>query len=128
MAEALPLTGNALLQKLKEIPHLSRREKARECGYYTVVRDDEIRVRSGEFMKAVLLAKGISLEDTSIKAVRGRAASFRAVVQKNGILLIGAAYTQKMGLKAGNEFEIQPGRKHIRLVQVGTDDSEAEGE
>ena len=128
VAEVLPLTGKALLQKLKEIPHLSRREKARECGYYTVVGDDEIRVRSGEFMNAVLSAKGISLEDTSSKAVRGRTVSFRAVVQKNGILLLGAAYTQIMGLKPGDEFEIKPGRKQIRLVQVSTDDSESEAE
>ena len=31
--QAKPLTGKALLQKLKELPHLSRREKAHECGY-----------------------------------------------------------------------------------------------
>jgi hypothetical protein len=31
-----PLTGKALLQKVKELSHLPRREKAKRCGYYSV--------------------------------------------------------------------------------------------
>jgi AbrB-like transcriptional regulator len=88
--QSTPLTGKALLQKLKELPHLSRREKARECGYYTVVKDDQIRVSSGEFMNAVLAAKGVSL-DTDSKDDRGRGASYRVSVHKNGQMVIGAS-------------------------------------
>jgi AbrB-like transcriptional regulator len=119
--EATALTGKALLQKLKEIPHLSRREKARECGYSTIVADGKVRVSSGEFMNAVLKAKGISLETESVKKSRGKEAGYRTSVQKSGQLLIGSAYTQKMGLKPGDEFEIRIGYKHVRLVQVGTE-------
>jgi hypothetical protein len=39
-------------------------------------------------------------------------------------LLIGSAYTKKMGLRPGDEFEITLGRKHIHLKQVGADDEE----
>ena len=124
VAEALPLTGKALLQKLKEIPHLSRREKARECGYYTVVGDDEIRVRSGEFMSAVLSAKGLSLGPESIKKGRGKEARYRVSVHANGQILVGAPYTRQLGLSPGDEFEIKVGYKHIRLVPAGTESAE----
>jgi AbrB-like transcriptional regulator len=113
------LTGKALLQKLKELPHLSRREKARECGYYTVAKDGQIRVSSGEFMNAVLAAKGVSLDIEDSKDGGGREASYRVSVHKNGQMVIGAAYTEKMGLQVGDEFEIKLGYKHIHLKQIG---------
>ena len=124
VVQAIPLTGKVLLQKLKDIPQLSRREKAQDCGYYTVLEDEQIRINSGEFLNAVLEAKGVSLEGASVKNVRGKAASYRAVVQKNGILIVGAAYTRKVGSKPGDEFEIKLGRKHIQLLQVGTESVE----
>ncbi len=121
---AEPLAGKALLQKLKDISHLSRREKARECGYFTVIKDDQIRISSGEFMNAVLAAKGISLDTESGKDGRGREASYRVSVHKNGQIVIGAAYTEKMGLQVGDEFEIKLGYKHIHLKQIGDDGEE----
>jgi hypothetical protein len=121
-----PLAGKALLQKLKEISHLSRREKARECGYYAVLKDDQIRIRGGEFMNAVLAAKGISLDTEDSKDGRGREASYRVSVHKNGQMVIGAGYTEKMGLQVGDEFEIKLGYKHIHLIQIGGDDEEGE--
>jgi hypothetical protein len=33
-------------------------------------------------------------------------------------LVIGANYTQAMGLKPGDQFEIRLGHKHIHLIQV----------
>lgn len=122
--QAKPLTGKALLQKLKELPHLSRREKARECGYYIVAKDDQIRVSSGEFMNAVLAAKGVSLDIEDSKDGRGREASYRVSVHKNGQMVIGASYTQEMGLQVGDEFEIKLGYKHIHLKQIGDDGEE----
>jgi hypothetical protein len=122
--QATPLTGKALLQKLKELPHMSRREKARECGYFTVAKDDQIRVSSGGFMNAVLAAKGISLDTENGKDGRGRGASYRVSVHKNGQMVIGAAYTEKMGLQVGDEFEIKLGYKHIHLKQIGADGEE----
>ena len=123
-AQAEPLTGKALLQKLKELSHLSRRDKARECGYFTVMKDDQIRISSGEFMNAVLSAKGVSLDTESSKDGRGREASYRVSVHKNGQMVIGANYTQAMGLQVGDEFEIKLGYKHIHLKQIGADGEE----
>jgi len=36
--------------------------------------------------------------------------------------VIGATYTKAMGLKAGDEFEIRLGYKHIHLIQLGESD------
>jgi hypothetical protein len=94
--QATPLTGKALLQKLKELPHMSRREKARECGYFTVAKDDQIRVSSGEFMNAVLAAKGVSLDGEDSKDGRGREAGYRVSVHKNGQMVIGASTPVKV--------------------------------
>lgn len=120
--ETKRLTGKALLQKLKEIEHLSRREKARECGYITLTKSGEVRVSSGEFLSALLEAKGISLDTGNERSGRGREATYRVSVHQNGQILIGQAYTQKMGLKPGDEFEIKLGYKHIHLAQAGGED------
>jgi hypothetical protein len=45
--------------------------------------------------------------------------SYVATVQGNGNLLIGKAYTALLDLQVGDEFEINLGRKQIRLVPVG---------
>jgi hypothetical protein len=123
--QAEPLTGKALLQKLKEISNLSRTQKARECGYYTVTKDHKARVNIGEFMSALLSAKGVSLDTENGKDGRGREASYRVSVHTNGQIVIGSSYTEKMGLQVGDEFEIKLGYKHIHLKQLS---SEAEEE
>ena len=119
MAEtaAEQLTGKPLLQKIK-ISNLSKRELAKECGYYTVSKDGEVRVNIGDFYDAVLAAKGIALEPKSEKDGRGREATYRVTVHQNGQIVIGSSYTELMGLKPGDEFEIKLGHKHIRLIQI----------
>jgi AbrB family looped-hinge helix DNA binding protein len=110
-----PLTGKALLKKVDELRHLTRREKAKYCGYYRV-KGDKIRINVSDFMDAVLLAKGVAIDNA--RDGRGREPTYRVSVHRNGQIVIGAAYTQKMGLKPGDEFEIKPGYKHIHLTQV----------
>ena len=43
-----------------------------------------------------------------------------------GSIVIGANYTQEMGLKPGDEFEIKLGYKHIRLIQIDVDRPDVE--
>mgnify|MGYP006303777809 CR=1 FL=1 len=118
-----PIVGKALLKKLKELSHLSRKETAIACGYYTTTKDKQMRVYLTKFYDAVLKAKGIPLDEDGAKDTRGRSATYRACVHKNGQLVIGANYTQEMGLKPGDEFSIRLGHKHIHLKQV-TSESE----
>ncbi len=121
--EAKPLTGMALVEKVKELGDLSKEEKARACGYYTKTKNGIERVNMMKFLNALIDAEGIELDSTSEGQGRGgRSASFRISVQSNGNLLIGSAYTKKMGLNPGDEFEISLGRKHIHLKQLGDDE------
>ena len=116
-----PLTGKALLQKVKELSHLPRRETAKRCGYYTVTKNDQTRVNLTDFYDALLAARGIPLSPEGSKDGRGREPTYRVSVHKNGQIVIGATYTQAMGLKPGDEFEIKLGYKHIHLIQVDAD-------
>ncbi|MEQ9552322.1 AbrB family transcriptional regulator [Coleofasciculus sp. G2-EDA-02] len=126
MAETQPnaLTGKALLQKVKELSHLPRRETAKRCGYYTESKTGQTRVNLTDFYDAVLAAKGVPLDPEGAKDGRGREPTYRVSVHKNGQIVIGSTYTQEMGLKPGDEFEIKLGYKHIHLKQVDMDTSE----
>ena len=121
------LTGKSLLQKIKS-SNLPKRELAKECGYYSVSKDDEVRVNLGDFYDAVLAAKGIALEPKSEKSGRGKEATYRVTVHQNGQIVIGNAYTGLMGLKPGDEFEIKLGYKHIHLIQLDGNKNGAAGE
>ncbi|MEY3867333.1 MAG: AbrB family transcriptional regulator [Microcoleaceae cyanobacterium] len=121
------LEGEALVRKVKELDHLSKEEKARECGYYTVTKNGVERVNMMKFLNALIDAEGIQLDGKPTGTGRGgRSASYRISVQSNGNLLIGAAYTKQMDLQAGDEFEISLGRKHIHLRQIEQDDEDEE--
>jgi AbrB-like transcriptional regulator len=118
------LTGKELLAKVKENDGLTKRELAKECGYYTVGNEGQTRVNLAEFYDALLAAKGIQLEPQKSQDGRGREASYTLTVHKNGQIVIGAAYTQEMGLQSGDEFKIKLGYKHIHLVKLDEDGNE----
>lgn len=121
-----PLVGEELLKKVKELEHLSKEEKAKSCGYYTVTKNGVERVNMMKFLNALIDAEGIQLDTKQSSNGRGgRSASYRITVQSNGNLLIGSAYTKQMDLKPGDEFEISLGRKHIHLKQL---DREQDGD
>lgn len=114
-----PLIGEELIHKVKELENLSKEEKAKACGYYTITKNGVERVNMMQFLNALIDAEGIDLDSKQSASGRGgRSASYRITVQSNGNLLIGAAYTKQLGLNPGDEFEITLGRKHIRLLQL----------
>ncbi|XGW00979.1 MAG: AbrB family transcriptional regulator (plasmid) [Leptolyngbya sp. BL-A-14] len=118
-----PLTGVALLQKVKTLATLSKSQKAKACGYYTVTKGGGERVNLLQFMQALLEAEGIALDKPAAERGRdGRSARYRITVQANGQLLIGTAYTQQMGLQPGDTFELVLGRKHLQLKQLDSVD------
>lgn len=122
-----PLAGQELLDKVKELGTLSKEEKAKECGYYTVTKNGVERVNMMKFLNALIDAEGIELDGTTNSNGRGgRSASYKISVQSNSNLLIGSAYTKQMGLQPGDEFEITLGRKHIRLKQVDREEDTAD--
>jgi len=120
-----PLVGEELLLKVREMENLSKEDKAKLCGYYTVTKNGIERVNMMKFLNALIDAEGIQLDSLpSANGRGGRNASYRISVQSNGNLLIGSAYTKQMNLKPGDEFYITLGKKHIRLRQVDPEDRE----
>ncbi|MBV9388387.1 MAG: AbrB family transcriptional regulator [Chroococcidiopsidaceae cyanobacterium CP_BM_ER_R8_30] len=122
-----PLTGKALLQKFKELSDLPRRERAKRCGYYTLTKNHQTRVNLTDFYDALLAARGIPLISEGTKDSSGREPTYRVSVHKNYQIVIGSTYTESMGLKPGDQFEIKLGYKHIHLIQLDNEDEKTDG-
>lgn len=120
-----PLTGKELLQKVKDLQHLSKKQMAQECGYYSVGKEGKMRTNLAEFYDALLAAKGIVLEPDKSQDGRGREATYTVTVHKNGQIVLGSAYTKEMGLEPGDEFQIKLGYKHIHLIQMDAEEEQA---
>lgn len=118
-----PLTGLDLVKKVKKLGNISREEKAIKCGYYTDSENGQKRVNMIKFLNALIEAQGVELDiQSNGRSNAGRIANYHISVQSNGNLLIGSAYTKKMGLQPGDEFEIILGRKNIHLKLITTED------
>ena len=114
-----PLTGQALKDKVKEMQGADKKDIAKACGYTSKTKNGQERINLMAFYSAMLAAEGMDFEATPTKkGVRGREATYRASVHKNGNLLIGAAYTKEMGLKPGDEFTIKLSKRSIALARV----------
>lgn len=112
----MPLTGDALLARVKELSNLSKTEMVQACGYATKDKSGKMRTNFTAFYEELLKAKGIAFGEE--RPPKGRQASYRVKVQGNGNLLVGAAYTKRLDLRPGAEFEIKLGRKQITLIPV----------
>ena len=119
------LVGSELLAKVKDLGDVSKSDVVRACGYVSTKQDGGERLNFTALYEALLDAKGISLGGGTARVGKGgRKLSYKAVVQGNGNLLIGKAYTALLELQPGDEYEIKLGRKQIRLIPVGGSDEE----
>ena len=101
------LVGKELLEKSKLLSNKSEDEIARGCGYV----GPSGRVLRKSFYRALIEAKGYKLNNSGAgragnSSSRGRQAEFKTKVHGNGNLLIGHAYTKKLGLEPGQEYKI----------------------
>ena len=100
-----PLEGKELLDRARSLSNRPEDQIARACGYV----GPSGRVLKKSFYRALVAAKGYSLPSSGMVGglSRGRHADFRTRVHGNGNLLIGQAYTRRMGLEPGQEFRIE---------------------
>ena len=101
------LVGKELLEKSKLLSNKSEDEIARGCGYV----GPSGRVLRKSFYKALIVAKGYKLINSDNgkpgnRSSRGRQAEFKTKVHGNGNLLIGHAYTKKLGIAPGQTYKI----------------------
>ena len=103
------LEGKALLEKARSLSNRPEDQIARACGYV----GPSGRLLKKSFYRALVQAKGYALPSQSSgggkpgSGTKGRQAEFRTRVHGNGNLLIGHAYTRRMGLEPGQEFKIE---------------------
>jgi len=104
------LVGKALLEKARTLSSCSEDEIARACGYVS----PGGRLLKKSFYRALVEAKGYRLGGKNAQGSnvqgsgsKGRQAEFRTRVHGNGNLMVGNAYTRRMGLEPGQEFQIQ---------------------
>jgi hypothetical protein len=99
------LQGKALLDKARSLSNRPEDQIARACGYV----GPSGRVLKKSFYRALVAAKGYTVPSASgtSSLSKGRQAEFRTRVHGNGNLLIGQAYTRRMGLEPGQEFRIE---------------------
>jgi len=100
------LEGKALLDKARSLSNRPEDQIARACGYV----GPSGRVLKKSFYRALVAAKGYALPINGLAGgglSKGRQAEFRTRVHGNGNLLIGQAYTRRMGLEPGQEFRIE---------------------
>ena len=112
------LEGKELLEKSKLLSNKSEDEIARGCGYV----GPSGRILRKSFYKALIEAKGYKLGNNGParagnRSTRGRQAEFKTKVHGNGNLLIGHAYTKKLGLEPGQEFTIDL-KKETRTINL----------
>ena len=101
------LVGKELLEKSKLLSRKSEDEIARGCGYV----GPSGRILRKSYYRALIEAKGYKLNQggnskLGNRSSRGRQAEFKTKVHGNGNLLIGHAYTKKLGLEPGKEYKI----------------------
>ena len=102
------LEGKELLEKAKLLSNQSEDKIARGCGYV----GPSGRVLRKSFYRALIEAKGYKIRNGrqgkpgQKRVSRGRQTEFKTKVHGNGNLLIGHAYTKKLGLEPGQEFKI----------------------
>jgi bifunctional DNA-binding transcriptional regulator/antitoxin component of YhaV-PrlF toxin-antitoxin module len=123
-ARADVLVGKALLDKARALSNRPEDQIARACGYV----GPSGRVLKKSFYRALVEAKGYTLPSVAGSGgAKGRQAEFRTRVHGNGNLLIGNAYTRRMGLEPGDEFRIELHREtgSIWLLPLEPGDTEA---
>ena len=115
------LVGKELLDKARSLSNRPEDDIARGCGYV----GPSGRLLKKSFYRALVEAKAAdqgwqlptkSSSSSSSGGSRGRQAEFRTRVHGNGNLLIGHAYTRRLGLEPGQEFKIELQRDSGMIV------------
>ncbi|MCT0224081.1 AbrB family transcriptional regulator [Synechococcus sp. CS-1328] len=121
------LKGKELLEKARSLSNRPEEQIARACGYV----GPSGRVLKKSFYRALVEAKGYRLPETpggGGGGTKGRQAEFRTRVHGNGNLLIGQAYTRRLGLVPGQEFRIQLHAETGSIWLVALDGSEEQAD
>ena len=102
------LTGQPLLDKIKELGDVTKDELARATGYVRVKKDGSESFRYASMHQAIIEAStGVRVGAKAASGARpGRTLSYVTSVAKNGGCLVGRGYLAQLGAELGDELDI----------------------
>lgn len=102
------LTGQPLLDKIKELGDVTKDELARATGYVRTKKDGTEAFRFTSMYEAITEAStGVRVGSKSASTGKpGRTLSYVTSVAKNGGCLIGRGYLAQLGAEQGDELDI----------------------
>lgn len=102
------LTGQSLLEKIKELGDVTKDELARATGYVRVKKDGTESFRYASMHQAIIEAStGVRVGSKSASNGKpGRTLSYVTSVAKNGGCLVGKGYLSQLGAEQGDELDI----------------------
>ena len=109
------LTGAELIQFVKENDTLNQMQLARGAGYVRTTKTGREQVLVKQFYNSLLAAKGMPIP---VGKTPGKSAQFATSVHKSGVILLGKTYSEKFGLKPGDELQIELLDECIKLVPL----------
>jgi hypothetical protein len=101
------LKGDELLEHIKEKGALLDRNTLIADAGYIVTRNGRPSLQRTEFMQAMADAQGMTLGPPSAGPGRGKNPGFKLKVGPKGMVPVGAAYTSKIGLTAGQHVLVE---------------------
>ena len=116
------LTGNELLEQVRQMKDCSKSEIVRTCGYVSQKVDGNERLNFTAFYEALLEAKGVELGQPKTP---GRNLTYKAKLHSDGKVIVGSAYIKKMKLDPDTVFDIEVGRTKVILTAKSALDATA---
>lgn len=105
VSSSVPLKGEELLAKVRDLKGKSPDDMALATGYVTRKGNPKV----ADFNHALGVANGYFSESaapSTAAAKKGRAPSYQATITGNGNAVIGSAYTSAIGLAPGDKIKI----------------------
>lgn len=101
------LTGQPLLEKIKELGDVGKDELARATGYVRVKKDGSESFRYASMHEAIIEAStGVRVGGKATGGKPGRTLTYVTSVAKSGAALVGRGYLQQLGAEVGDELDI----------------------
>ena len=118
------ITGEELLQLLRDNPGVDEDELCIKAGYWNTRNGRQSRKKS-EFFKAVMDAQGVTMVSSTLaQKGQGKAPSFRLKVGPKGLVPISAPYTKMMGWNPGSYVELmQDGGALVICAETSREDN-----
>jgi hypothetical protein len=102
------LTGQELIDFVRENPDMDKSELVERCGYFVEREDQTISLRFTDFYEALSAAHGTPVAGGGVKGSgKRRGAGILSVGKTNGAIVVGSSYVSAAGGTAGDQFTVE---------------------